>query len=95
MLDYSGNQTDISMDAQQSGSVLPSIYIGLFDQFGNILRPDNTSVASLSILSSNSDNKYPGNLIGNTLVRAVEGIFSFKDIAVTAEPGSTTSSFSH
>ena len=89
-LNNSSNQTNIKMSEWQSGSAIPPIYLGLFDQFGNIVKSDSESSATLSILSSNTSDEFPANLIGNTFVQAVNGIFSFTDMALTAKPGSKT-----
>ena len=89
-LSYSGNQTDINLNEWQSGSVIPPIYIGLYDEFENIVKSDSSSSATLSITSVNPSDAYPDNLIGSTFVEAVNGIFIFTDLILTAEPGSNS-----
>ena len=85
------SSTSLSVTNQQSGGTLPTIYIALVDQFGQIVGSDSSSTATLSISDSYSGAPYTPTLTGMTTQTATNGAFKFSGITFTAQPGSTYS----
>ena len=85
------NSTSLSVTNQQSGGSLPTIYIALVDQFGQIVGSDNSSTTTLSISGSYKGATYTPTLTGVTTQTAANGAFIFSGVTFTAQPGSTYS----
>jgi len=64
--------------------------MALVDGFGEIVKTDSASSATLLVGQTNSSSSFVPILTGTTFVQAINGTFSFSDIVFTAEPGSVT-----
>ena len=90
-LDSISRSTSISISSQQSGSTLNSIFIALFDEFGEIVGSDSTSTTTLSIMSTSSNVNYTPTLTGTVTQKAKNGMFAFSNITFIAEPNKSYS----
>ena len=87
ILSTSAGSTSVNLDNQQSGGSIGTIYVALFDQFGQVVSTDSSSSATLSIVGNHSGDTYVPSLTGATKVTASNGAFKFIGITFTAKPG--------
>jgi hypothetical protein len=81
--------TSLTLSSQQSGGTLPTIYLSLVDQYGQIVGSDSSSTATLSLVSTTGT--YTPTLTGTVTQTANNGVFKFEGITFTAEPGQSYS----
>ena len=90
-LDISSGSSSVSLSNQQSGGSIPTIYIALVDEFGQIVSSDSSSTSTLSITGSVAGATYTPTLTGTLTQTASNGVFKFADVTFTAKPGATYS----
>ena len=90
-LDISSDSSSVTLLNQQSGGLIPTIYIALVDEFGQIVGSDSSSVITLSISESIVEAAYTPTLAGTLTQTAQNGTFKFADLTFTAKPGITYS----
>lgn len=81
--------TSLTLSEQQSGGILGTIYLALFDEFGQIVGNDGSSTVSIAIEGYHGSDDYTPVLSGTTTATVYKGVVIFTDLEFTAEPGVT------
>jgi len=85
------SSTSKILESLQSGNILPNIYIGLADKYGNIVGTDITSKLTVRVDTDFNQAegalRYSPVLTGNSSFTAVGGVFNASDISFTGSPG--------
>lgn len=73
---------DLRITDQNSGSELPVIYLGIFDQYDNLVKTDvgSTLVSSVTVNSSQS---YAAFLTESKTISSINGLFKIEGISIT------------
>ena len=71
-----------------SGSELEVIYIGIFDEYDNLVKTDNDSVMTTSIEVDSSET-FPAFITETITLLSTRGLFKVEGLLVTSTPGTT------
>jgi hypothetical protein len=83
----SGN-TSLTLENQQSGGTIPTMYFALVDKYGEYIGSDLSSTITLNINTTKTYSNYYPILNGVTSVKARKGVFVLQDVTFTSEPNS-------
>ena len=70
----------------RSGGTLPTLYIGIFDIYGKLMKSMNDEILRFDVTGSTSD-KYKSFLTAADTVAASKGLFKVENVGITATPG--------
>lgn len=80
---------------QKSGGTLPTLYIGIFDIYDNLVKSDNGSLLRPSIYNANSvtsgSSTYEPYITETSSITSVNGLFKIEGLSITGYPSSTQS----
>jgi hypothetical protein len=73
---------------QRSGGILPDIYIGIFDNYDNLVKTQQNELLEISIVES-SEFTFKSYISGEDSVRSKNGLFKFSNLNIVGDPNST------